>query len=91
MPPWQSEDDDADEEFLGIACKLVQRTYGDYKNVRCRFVGVVIPGQTLRVEMWKASGNWVVFQVRVVETGKLAIAAAGVELVDGARTEKAML
>lgn len=41
--------------------------------------------------MWKASENWVVFQVRVVETGKLAIAAAGVELVDGAGKEKAML
>lgn len=74
-------EDIADDE-IGIACRLVQETYGDYSDVNCRFVGVVVPGQTLRVEMWKAEQNWVIFQVRVVETGKLAIAGAGVKLVD---------
>ena len=70
--------------FMGIAGKHVYQTYGKFRNIKVRFAGTVVPGQMLRTEMWK-EGSRVVFQVKVVETGKLAIAAAAAELVGGAR------
>ncbi|ODH48235.1 hypothetical protein GX48_05633 [Paracoccidioides brasiliensis] len=65
---------------LGISGKHVFKTYGPFKSLKVRFAGVVLPGQTLKTEMWKENGA-VVFQTTVVETGKLAIAGAGAELV----------
>jgi multifunctional beta-oxidation protein len=65
---------------MGIAGKHVYKTFGRYKSIKVRFAGVVLPGQTLVTEMWKENGK-VIFQVKVKETGKLAIAGAGVELV----------
>lgn len=58
-------------------------SYSPVKNVKVRFAGSVLPGQTLKTEMWK-EGNKVLFQVTVVDTGKLAIAGGGAELLDGA-------
>lgn len=49
--------------------------------MKVRFAGTVNPGQTLVTEMWK-EGNKVIFQTKVKETGKLALAAAGVELLN---------
>jgi len=49
--------------------------------MKVRFAGVVVPGQTLKIEMWK-EGNTIIFQTTVVETGKPAITGAGVELLD---------
>ena len=66
--------------FMGFSGKHILQTYGDFKNIKVRFAGVVIPGQTLRTEMWK-DGKKVIFQTKVVETGKLCIAGAGAELV----------
>ncbi|MCJ1386105.1 bifunctional hydroxyacyl-CoA dehydrogenase/enoyl-CoA hydratase fox2 [Xylographa soralifera] len=66
--------------FFGISGKHVYQTYGPFKNIKVRFAGTVIPGQTLRTEMWK-EGNMVIFQTKVVETGKLCIAGAGAELM----------
>ena len=68
--------------FMGIAGKHIYQTFGPFKNIKVRFAGVVLPGQTLRTEMWK-EGNKVIFQTGVVETGKPAIAAAAVELLEG--------
>lgn len=65
---------------MGIAGKHVYTAFGRWKSIKVRFAGVVLPGQTLVTEMWK-EGNKVIFQVKVKETGKLAIAAAGVELL----------
>lgn len=65
---------------FGIAAKHVYSTYGPFRNIKVRFAGITIPGQTLKTEMWKA-GATVIFQTTVVETGKLAIAAAAVELI----------
>lgn len=65
---------------MGISGKHVFSKFGAFKNIKVRFAGVVLPGQTLRTEMWK-EGNVVIFQTTVVETGKPAIAGAGVELV----------
>jgi multifunctional beta-oxidation protein len=67
---------------FGISGKHVLQTYGPFKNIKVRFAGVVLPGQTLVTEMWK-SGNTVLFQTRVKETGKLAISGAGAELLGG--------
>jgi len=66
--------------FFGISGKHVVQKYGLFKNIKVRFAGTVLPGQTLRTEMWK-EGSMVVFQTKVVETGKLCIAGAGAELV----------
>ena len=65
--------------FMGISGKHVYQTYGAFKNIKVRFAGTVLPGQTLRTEMWKEGGK-VIFQTKVVETGKLCIAGAGAEL-----------
>jgi multifunctional beta-oxidation protein len=54
--------------------------FGPFKNIKVRFAGTVIPGQTLVTEMWK-DGNKVIFQTKVKETGKLAIGGAAAELV----------
>ncbi|PSN69186.1 multifunctional beta-oxidation protein-like protein [Corynespora cassiicola Philippines] len=69
--------------FFGISGKHVLQSFGPYKNIKVRFAGTVLPGQTLKTEMWKVN-NTVVFQTTVVETGKLAISGAGAELLGGA-------
>jgi hypothetical protein len=45
---------------MGIAGKHVLKTFGEYEDIKVRFAGVVIPGQTLVTEMWK-EGNKVIF------------------------------
>lgn len=73
--------------FFGISGKHVYDTYGPFKNIKVRFAGVVLPGQRLRTEMWK-QGSTVVFQTTVMDTGKLCIAGAGAELMEGAKGAK---
>lgn len=67
---------------FGFSGKHILQTYGQFKNMKVRFAGVVMPGQTLITEMWK-EGNIVIFQTKVKETGKLALSNAGVELRGG--------
>ncbi|GAB7356547.1 hypothetical protein MBLNU459_g7286t1 [Dothideomycetes sp. NU459] len=64
---------------FGIAAKHVYTRYGPFRNIKVRFAGTTIPGQTLKTEMWRVDEK-VIFETTVVETGKLAIAAAAVEL-----------
>ncbi|KAL5340891.1 hypothetical protein BJX70DRAFT_396273 [Aspergillus crustosus] len=71
---------------LGVSGKHVFQKYGPIKNLKVRFAGVVLPGQTLRTELWK-EGNTVIFQTTVVETGKPAISGAGAELLEGAKAK----
>ncbi|KAK5138181.1 bifunctional hydroxyacyl-CoA dehydrogenase/enoyl-CoA hydratase fox2 [Meristemomyces frigidus] len=72
--------------FFGFAGKAVVKQYGMFRNIKVRFAGVVLPGQTLVTEMWK-EGNVVIFQTKVKETGKLCIAGAGAELVDSGKSK----
>lgn len=72
--------------FFGIAGKAIWKTYGQYRNIKVRFAGTVLPGQTIVTEMWK-EGNTVVFQAKVKETGKLCISGAGAELVDAGKSK----
>lgn len=76
--------------FMGFSGKHILKTYGAFKNIKVRFAGVVLPGQTLRTEMWKETiggRNVVVFQTIVKDTGKLCIAGAGAELINGGGKE----
>ncbi|KAK8010537.1 bifunctional hydroxyacyl-CoA dehydrogenase/enoyl-CoA hydratase FOX2 [Apiospora arundinis] len=67
--------------FMGIAGKAVYEKFGPFRNIKVRFAGTVLPGETLVTEMWR-DGNKVIFQVKVKETGKMAISGAAAELVD---------
>lgn len=73
--------------FFGISGKHVYENFGPFKNIKVRFAGTVLPGQTLRTEMWKVESK-VIFQTVVVETGKLCIASAGAELMNEGRSAK---
>jgi multifunctional beta-oxidation protein len=64
---------------FGFAGKHVLLSFGEFKNIKVRFAGTVLPGETLVTEMWK-DGNRVTFQTKVKETGKLALANSGAEL-----------
>lgn len=73
--------------FFGISGKHVFQTYGPIKSIKVRFAGTVLPGQTLRTEMWMERGK-VIFQTKVLETGKLCIAGAGAELMEHGKGAK---
>ena len=45
---------------MGIAAKHVLKTFGAYSDIKVRFAGTVIPGETLVTEMWK-DGDKVIF------------------------------
>jgi len=68
--------------FFGISGKHVFQKYGPYKNIKVRFAGTVLPGETLVTEMWKEGGK-VIYQVRMKDTGKLCITNAAAELMGG--------
>jgi len=72
--------------FFGFSGKHIVQKFGQFKNIKVRFAGTVLPGQTLVTEMWK-EGNTVVFQTKVKETGKLCIAGAGAELRGDAKAK----
>lgn len=64
---------------MGFAGKHVLLNYGEFKNIKVRFAGIVLPGQTLVTEMWK-DGDRVTFQTKVKETGKFALTSCGAQL-----------
>ncbi|KAH6607705.1 peroxisomal hydratase-dehydrogenase-epimerase [Trichoderma cornu-damae] len=64
---------------FGVAGKAVYDRFGAFRNIKVRFAGPVIPGQTIVTEMWR-EGSKVIFRCRVKETGKMAIAGAAAEL-----------
>src|SRR5271169_127248 len=66
--------------FFGISGKHIYQKYGPFKNIKVRFAGTVIPGETLVTEMWK-EGDKVIFQVKVKERNAIAITSAAAELL----------
>ncbi|KAL6898283.1 NAD(P)-binding protein [Trichoderma evansii] len=64
---------------FGVAGKAVYDRFGAFRNVKVRFAGPVIPGQTIITEMWR-DGKKIIFQCKVKETGKVCIAGAAAEL-----------
>ncbi|KAI1612333.1 peroxisomal hydratase-dehydrogenase-epimerase [Exophiala viscosa] len=70
---------------FGITGKHVFQTYGPFKNIKVRFSGTVLPGQTIVTEMWK-EGRKVIYRAKVKETGKGCISNAAVELLGAKST-----
>lgn len=70
--------------FMGIAGKHLFQRYGAYRSIKARIAGIVVPGQKLRTESWRDDNekDIVVFQMRVVDTGKLCIAGGWIRLWD---------
>ncbi|KAL1449165.1 hypothetical protein WDU94_000386 [Cyamophila willieti] len=69
---------------LGFSIRHVLAKYANndstlFKSLKVRFVKPVIPGQTLRTDMWK-EGNRVHFQTTVPETNTVVISGAYVDL-----------
>eukprot|EP00117_Sycon_ciliatum_P009903 scpid46323/ scgid4896/ Peroxisomal multifunctional enzyme type 2; 17-beta-hydroxysteroid dehydrogenase 4; D-bifunctional protein; Multifunctional protein 2; (3R)-hydroxyacyl-CoA dehydrogenase; Enoyl-CoA hydratase 2; 3-alpha,7-alpha,12-alpha-trihydroxy-5-beta-cholest-24-enoyl-CoA hydratase len=69
---------------MGYAARHVLRQYCDddvtkFKALKVRFVKPVLPGQTLKTEMWK-DGSRVYFRCSVVESGSVVLSGAYVDL-----------
>ncbi|GAB0092348.1 Peroxisomal multifunctional enzyme type 2 [Sergentomyia squamirostris] len=69
---------------LGFSLRAVLKTYANndstlFKAIKVRFVKPVIPGQTLKVDMW-SNGNRILFKTSVVETGQDVLTGAYVDL-----------
>nr|CAB3254232.1 peroxisomal multifunctional enzyme type 2 [Phallusia mammillata] len=79
---------------FGFSTRHVMEQYGNndpkmIKAVKVRFASPVIPGQTLRTEMWK-EGSRVFFRTVVAESGKACLTGAYVDLnTDAAPTSSA--
>ncbi|XP_013115140.2 peroxisomal multifunctional enzyme type 2 [Stomoxys calcitrans] len=71
---------------LGFSVRAVLAKYANnnsalFKAVKVRFASPVLPGQTLKVDMWK-EGKRIYFRTSIVETGKDVITGAYVDLKD---------
>lgn len=69
---------------FGYSVRAVLAKYADnnsalFKAVKVRFASPVLPGQTLKVDMWK-EGTRIHFRTSVIETGKDVITGAYVDL-----------
>ncbi|KAL0954850.1 hypothetical protein HGRIS_003789 [Hohenbuehelia grisea] len=67
---------------MGIASKHVLKTFGEFRDIKVRFAGVVYPGETLVTSMWK-DGPKVTFVVKVKERDAIVLASAAATLKDG--------
>ncbi|KAI0787929.1 multifunctional beta-oxidation protein [Fomes fomentarius] len=75
---------------MGISGKHVLKTFGEYKDIKVRFAGVVYPGETLVTEMWKEDDK-VIFTTKVKERQTTVLAAAAATLVNPGTPLKAKL
>ncbi|XP_015435698.1 PREDICTED: peroxisomal multifunctional enzyme type 2 [Dufourea novaeangliae] len=71
---------------LGFAVRHVLQTYADgdpnlFKAIKVRFAKPVLPGQTLRTDMWQ-NGNRIHFQTYVTENNVPVLTGAYVDLKD---------
>ncbi|KAH9994795.1 multifunctional beta-oxidation protein [Russula vinacea] len=67
--------------FMGISGKHVVKTFGQLKDIKVRFSGIVYPGETLITEMWK-EGDKVIFETKVKERGTAVLSAAAATLAN---------
>lgn len=63
---------------MGIVGMQVFREYGPFKAIKCRFLGVLVPGQTVRTEMWEGKddgreNDLILFRAKTVETDRLCV------------------
>ncbi|CAD5212395.1 unnamed protein product [Bursaphelenchus okinawaensis] len=75
---------------MGVSTRAVLKAYGNndgnnFKAIKVRFSAPVVPGQTLKVEMWK-EGNRIHFQTKVKETDKIVISSAYIDLKSASAT-----
>ncbi|KAI0368737.1 multifunctional beta-oxidation protein [Pilatotrama ljubarskyi] len=75
---------------MGISGKHVLKAFGEFKDIKVRFAGVVYPGETLVTEMWK-EGDKVIFTTKVKERGTTVLAAAAATLANPSAPVKAKL
>ena len=75
---------------MGIAARHIYRNFGSFRSIKARFVGIVVPGNMLKIEMWK-QGNVVLYQVRNAGTGKLCIAGGGCRATRKSYTDVSLL
>lgn len=69
---------------LGFSVRAILETYANneadlFKSVKVRFSKPVIPGQTLKIDMWR-NGNRIHFRTTIVETKDEVISGAYVDL-----------
>jgi len=72
---------------FGFVGRHVTNSFSDgdprfFKSIKVRFADSVFPGETLITEMWKESGNRVVFRCKVKERDAVVISNAAIELYD---------
>jgi len=76
---------------MGYAGKHILKTFGEFKDIKVRFAGVVFPGETLTTEMWK-EGAKIIFITKSKERNTTVLSAAAATLSDPpSQTSKAKL
>ncbi|RUS86121.1 hypothetical protein EGW08_006141, partial [Elysia chlorotica] len=72
-----------------VMAKFANNNMSLFKAVKVRFVKPVVPGQTLRTEMWKEE-NRIFFQTKIVETEEIVISGAYIDLHSNTKTKVVM-
>jgi acyl dehydratase len=88
---------------FGISGKHIVKTFGPFSDIKVRFAGIVLPGETLVTEMWK-EGNKVIFrtspkslahssiliplaETKVAERKTTVLSSAAVTLIDASKAK----
>ncbi|KAK3765706.1 hypothetical protein RRG08_026181 [Elysia crispata] len=69
-----------------VMAKFANNDMSLFKAVKVRFVKPVLPGQTLRTEMWR-DHNRIFFKTKIVETDEIVISGAYIDLHNTIQTK----